>query len=947
MSTPLILIYDFPAGFEFVTLPVSPINGITSIDWGDGIINTTIPHTYASAGTYTVKIYGSGITDMTNVDSSQPSGKNTSAQYLTECTSFGNIGLTNLNAAFAYCIRLIHVPSTLPSQITVLTSTFSDSSYNSVEISGWNVSNVTNMSFMFVRSEFNQPLNSWNVSSVSNMQFMFYSCIFNQPLNNWNVSNVTNMELMFYDTPFNQNISAWNVSNVTNMNNMFQNAGLSVTNYDNLLNGWSLLTLQQNVNFESNLYYSANGTTARNVLINTYNWNLTGNQLYNNTILPLILVYNFPSNFVYTPPIPDTTNLSSIDWGDGTPANTVIPHTYTSAGTYTVQIYGIDVPQFSTYVESPYSFNTSSQYCTQCTSFGNIGLTSLSYAFGYCTSLTQVPTTLPSTVTSLNNCFQRSSYNGTDISNWNVSNVTGMSGMFMESPFNQNISSWDVSNVTTMARMFRNTPFNQPIGNWNVENVTTMFGMFNTSSFNQPIGNWIVENVTNMSAMFYSTPFNQDISYWNVSNVTNMAYMFYNTPFNHPLIWNVENVTDMSSMFQSASVFDQDISTWNVGNVTNMSGMFFGATAYDFPLTDWNVSKVTDMSYMFYQASNYNHPLNWNVSNVTNMSNMFYNALLFNQNISTWNVSKVTTMGNMFNGAAAFNSALNWNVGLVADMSYMFKNATAFNKPLNWNVSNVSTMLSMFEGASSFNQNINSWNVSNVTNMIFMFKNATVFNNPLNNWNVTNVVTVESMFENATAFNQDISDWNVINVLTMTKLFVLTSMSIDNYNKLLNKWSNLNVQPNVALITNGLIFTPVGEVGRNKLIQENNWNIQGDVLAPSNIYQSTNFNLTYYKNLSIGTIYDLYFFNIKVSSVTCTEGTSITFTNINTTLKGKIFITIATGETALFGGYLTTTILVCRPPVIIKPEYTFSEQVSSSDRVKQLKQQVINCNILN
>ena len=38
-----------------------------------------------------------------------------------------------------------------------------------------------------------------------------------------------------------------------------------------------------------------------------------------------------------------------------------------------------------------------------------------------------------------------------DISGWNVSNVTNMSWMFANSPFNQNITGWDVLNVTECA----------------------------------------------------------------------------------------------------------------------------------------------------------------------------------------------------------------------------------------------------------------------------------------------------------------------------------------------------------------------------------------------------------------------------------------------------------------------------------------------------------------
>ena len=41
------------------------------------------------------------------------------------------------------------------------------------DISSWNVSNVTNMSNMFLMSEFNGDISKWDVSSVTNMESMF------------------------------------------------------------------------------------------------------------------------------------------------------------------------------------------------------------------------------------------------------------------------------------------------------------------------------------------------------------------------------------------------------------------------------------------------------------------------------------------------------------------------------------------------------------------------------------------------------------------------------------------------------------------------------------------------------------------------------------------------------------------------------------------------------
>ena len=52
------------------------------------------------------------------------------------------------------------------------------------EINNWDVSNVTDMAWMFDDAHsFNQPLNNWNVSNVEDMRTMFeQASSFNQPL---------------------------------------------------------------------------------------------------------------------------------------------------------------------------------------------------------------------------------------------------------------------------------------------------------------------------------------------------------------------------------------------------------------------------------------------------------------------------------------------------------------------------------------------------------------------------------------------------------------------------------------------------------------------------------------------------------------------------------------------------------------------------------------------
>jgi surface protein len=47
---------------------------------------------------------------------------------------------------------------------------------------------------------------------------LIYYANFNQDISSWDVSNVTNMNYMFASgSSFNQDISSWDVSNVTNM----------------------------------------------------------------------------------------------------------------------------------------------------------------------------------------------------------------------------------------------------------------------------------------------------------------------------------------------------------------------------------------------------------------------------------------------------------------------------------------------------------------------------------------------------------------------------------------------------------------------------------------------------------------------------------------------------------------------------------------------------------
>ena len=92
------------------------------------------------------------------------------------------------------------------------------------DISGWDVSNVTNMQDMFFSCKnFDCDLSKWNVSKVKNMHSMFENCEnLNCNLSNWDVRNVKDMNYMFYKCKkFNCNLYKWDVSKVKDMNYTF------------------------------------------------------------------------------------------------------------------------------------------------------------------------------------------------------------------------------------------------------------------------------------------------------------------------------------------------------------------------------------------------------------------------------------------------------------------------------------------------------------------------------------------------------------------------------------------------------------------------------------------------------------------------------------------------------------------------------------------------------
>ena len=222
-----------------------------TVFWGDGSSDVItawnqpeVTHTYATIGTYNVKIRGtiSGFTFGGSGDREKillisywgPLNLGNSGAYFQQASNLqieaedilDLTGTTDLNRMFDRCASLTTVPNMGlwdVSLVTDMSHLFNEATLFNQDIGAWDTHSVTNMSSMFYAANaFDQDIGDWDVSSVTSLNRTFEQAThFNSPLGDWDVSQVTNMEALFTDSAFNQDISGWMTSSCTYMGAMF------------------------------------------------------------------------------------------------------------------------------------------------------------------------------------------------------------------------------------------------------------------------------------------------------------------------------------------------------------------------------------------------------------------------------------------------------------------------------------------------------------------------------------------------------------------------------------------------------------------------------------------------------------------------------------------------------------------------------------------------------
>ena len=682
---------------ESILIPVGDARGTYTVTWGDASIDTDVSghqmHTYETAGTYTVSIYG----DFPQIYLPYYPENSSKLQSIEQ---WGDIRWESMRGAFSGASNMVYRATDAP-----------------------NLSAVTDTSEMFrFASSFNGNLSTWDVSSVTDASQMFaYARSFNGDMSSWNVSGMIDMSKMLKGTHSAiRNLGDWYV--------VLDDTIMSEANETLVISAQNAYLDGQNPTYVVNdaRFAVANGALAvkpgRSAPPGTYNVTVTVGGVigeHRDTLHSRTIQVTVEGDAA-----PPTILSAAYLTGNGTltvtfsePLNGTIHYDHLHVRDAGQSSGGISLDEAQV-KQSSGSAVTVLLAAQQRADFARMAAPQLDVGQGAVSDITgnEVAVVVDQPV----DAVAAVAGSGAFVTTWTVG-----AGDSVTIPVGGSAATYDIDwgdgTVETGVVGDRTHTYDAG-GNYTVlisdDFERIYLNGHQVASKLASIDQWGDVQWTSMESAF--------------TGASNMVYGATDTP-------DLSAVTDTSEMLKSATSFNGDISDWDVSEVTNMDGMFFKARSFNGDISGWDVSEVTNMGAMFHKATSFNGDISaWDVSEVTNMGDMFHEATSFNSNISGWDVSNVADMTGMFVNAASFNGDISgWDVSSVTEMEAMFVNAASFDQDLSsWNVSKVTNMGDMFFKAVSFNGDISAWDVSKVTNMGDMFFKAVSFNQNLGAWYV-------------------------------------------------------------------------------------------------------------------------------------------------------------------------------------------------------------------
>ena len=574
---------------ESILIPVGDARGTYTVTWGDANIDTDVSghqmHTYETAGTYTVSIYG----DFPQIYLPYYPENSSKLQSIEQ---WGDIRWESMRGAFSGASNMVYRATDAP-----------------------DLSAVTDTSEMFrFASSFNGNLSTWDVSSVTDASQMFaYARSFNGDMSSWNVSGMTDMSKMLKGTHSAiRNLGDWYV--------VLDDTIMSEANETLVISAQNAYLDGQNPTYVVNdaRFAVADGALAvkpgRSAPPGTYNVTVTVGGVigeHRDTLHSRTIQVTVESDAA-----PPTILSAAYLTGNGTltvtfsePLNETIHYDRLHVRDAGQSSGGISLDE-APVKQSSGPAVTVLLAAQQRADFARMATPQLDVGQGAVSDITgnEVAVVVDQPVDTI----AAIAGSGAFVTTWTVG-----AGDSITIPVGGSVATYDIDwgdgTVETGVVGDRTHTYNAG-GNYTVL-ISDDFERIHlnghpAASKLASIDQWGDVQWTSMESAF--------------AGASNMVYGATDTP-------DLSAVTDTSEMLKSATSFNGDLSAWDVSEVTGMGGMFHGATSFNGDISNWDVSKVTDMGAMFFEAHSFNGNLSaWDVSEVTGMSQMFFEAHSFN-----------------------------------------------------------------------------------------------------------------------------------------------------------------------------------------------------------------------------------------------------------------------------------------------------------------------------
>lgn len=694
------------------------------IDWGDGTIEplTDAPtHQYHGAQTPTVKVWPDAPVLNASVNGQTDSP-------LSDVVSWGDATYAQIRVGSA---ALKSVPTTAPLGLTSGRYMFSTAEIFNQNITGWNVSNVTDMTQMFAGcTTYDQPMDLWNVAKVTEFVGMFQNCkMLNKSINAWVMTKATDLSYMFAGcTSYNQPMDRLRPAGNTAINASYMLQGC--TSFNSPIAGF----IQTNIKLLTSMLADC-------IL---FNQDMSGVSFGNN--VDITGMFDGCKAF---------NGLLGSKWFDKTFAG--VSTLFRGCTVFNQPIAKLKTA--STNVS--YLLASCPAFNQPMNDFEIAGKVNASSLFDGCTNFTS------------------------DLAGWDVSDLEEASRMFAgTASFDSELNWWCVSNIPTEPADFATGSFltSSHYPKWGTCPIRDL-----TVTIDQ-IKPFMVEG--SIATLTYTTSkpdFEPTTVVWSSSAPGVMAINAQTGDISavssgeavitvlidgiYKATLNLEVVPVLTPVIFTHDHQPTDIAPVNV-RLTPAWGLRRNSDVW----VDWGDGKYDRVAY----GTDLNHTYN-NATAVTMRVSVHpvktNGASLIIQGTKIY---EIVQFGDADMGTYLCTNLVDVPAALHPTMARMtFNGSKLLNSdqiPL-WDVSNLSTMQEMFIDCPAFNQDIGNWVTTDVTNMSGMFYLATAFNQDISNWDVSNVTNMDEMFNGAEAFDQDLSWWCVTNIITRPRNFTLRKAS--------------------------------------------------------------------------------------------------------------------------------------------------------------------------